>query len=788
MDNVVIPPQRLSYKAKNKSWRKKHIDWAKARTFDTYEPVRNSVIHKKVNYDLLNGKLHREDMQKTLNPEGFKSNTIPTSLQYYPIMNTKIELLLGEEAARPFEYRVVCTDPNAVTDVERAKSDAVKQRLQSWVQNTTQSEEEAQAELENISDYFTYEYQDMRELRANQLVRHYETELNFSQIFNDGFLDACAVSEEIYQCDIEGGEPTLKRLNPMNVRVFMSGYSNKIEDADMIIIEDYWSPGKIYDAYYDVLSEKDRQYIDDIPNKVAGGTDSIGATDFRYGFINKQYVDNTTDFFVGPDNAFSSSLLPYDTAGNIRVLKVYWKSKRKIKRVKSYDAETGEEVFTLHTEEYIIDKNKGEEEETFWVNEAWEGTLIGDDVYVNMQRRPVQYNRLSNPSRCHFGIIGTIYNINDSKPFSLVDRMKPLVYLYTIYHDRLNKVLANNWGNMVRLDFAKMPKGWKVDQWIYYAKNFGLLVEDSFNQGTEGTAKGKIAGGLNNASAGVVNATDTTSIQYYTMLLDYIRMEIGDIVGINKQREGQIANRETVGGVERATLQSSHITEWLFSKHTSLKKRVYEAFIETAKIALVGRSKKFESILSDGTKQLVNIDGDSFAENDYGVCCSDSNMVKQFNENLNTLAQAALQNDKLSFGTLMKIYSSASRAEKQRFIENDEKKREQQRQQEMQQQNELKQQELQQRAEAIQQQYDFQDKINQRDNETRIKVAEINGQAEERRYAIMSDDTYTAKDKAELAEKIREFNAKMKQQDKELAFKKQKHKEELASKNNTDNK
>jgi hypothetical protein len=29
---------------------------------------------------------------------------------------------------------------------------------------------------------------------------------------------------------------------------------------------------------------------------------------------------------------------------------------------------------------------------------------------------------------------------------------------------------------------------------------------------------------------------------------------MAEIVGITRQREGQIANRETVGGVERATL------------------------------------------------------------------------------------------------------------------------------------------------------------------------------------------------------------------------------------------
>jgi len=38
-------------------------------------------------------------------------------------------------------------------------------------------------------------------------------------------------------------------------------------------------------------------------------------------------------------------------------------------------------------------------------------------------------------------------------------------------------------------------------------------------------------------------------------------MEMSEDTGISKQREGQVANRETVGGVERATLQSSYITE-----------------------------------------------------------------------------------------------------------------------------------------------------------------------------------------------------------------------------------
>lgn len=61
-----------------------------------------------------------------------------------------------------------------------------------------------------------------------------------------------------------------------------------------------------------------------------------------------------------------------------------------------------------------------------------------------MRPRIVQYNRISNPSRCHFGIIGSVYSLNGSKPYSLVDMMKPYNYLYDVTHDRLNKTISAN--------------------------------------------------------------------------------------------------------------------------------------------------------------------------------------------------------------------------------------------------------------------------------------------------------------------------------------------------------
>lgn len=776
-----FPPQQLSFTAKGKKWRKACVDWGVDQSTITYSPVRKSVIHKKINYDLLNGILHMRDLEIIINPESVDAGFIPDRIQHYPIMNSKLNVLRGEEAKRVFDFRVIVTNPNAISEIENNKKQQVFAALQQLIAESSQSEDEFNQKLEKLGEYYTYEWQDLKEVRANALLQHYMKEYDIPSMFNQGFMDAMAVGEEMYQCDIVGGEPVIERLNPLKVRIFKSGYSNKIEDADMIILEDYWSPGKIIDTYYDVLTTKDVKYIETIPfadnSEVVDSMDNI---DERYGFINNHMMSDIVEdnFFINPETLFATdeldTLLPYDTIGNIRVCRVYWKSRRRIKEIKSYDPETGEEVYNFYPETYVLDESLGEEEKVFWINEAWEGTKIGDDIYVNMRPRAIQYNRLSNPSRCHFGIIGSIYNLNDSRPFSLVDMMKRYNYLYDVIHDRLNKLMARNWGKIVTVDLAKVPKDWTMDKWLYYGKTMGLNVIDSFKEGNIGAATGKIAGALNNASSGVIDAELGNSIQQNINLLEFIKLEMAEVAGITKQREGQIANRETVGGVERATLQSSHITEWLFTYHESLKKRVLECLLETAKIALRGRSKKFQYILSDNSMQIVNIDGDEFSECDYGLVVDNSNSTQELNSKLDALAQAALQNQALSFSTIMKLYGSSSIAEKQRFVENDEKAMRERQQQAQQEQLQVQQEQAQMEMQAKQQELQMRDQQNIRDNETKILVATISANANV--DDGIEEPVYSQEAKDKLMEQMREFDSRLQLDRDRLDFDKQKAK------------
>lgn len=774
-----LPPQMLSYSKKTKEWRKQHLDWADKRTYYFGNMVRNSLLKKRINYNLINGVLDMRDVELILNPDNVNALYVPESIQHFPIMNSKLHVLQGEEAKRRFEFKVVVTNPNSISEIENSKLAMLQEQVQAMIEDENLSEEEFNKELDKLSYYFDYQWQDIIEMRASTVLSHYMKELNIPRIFNDGFMDAMICGEEIYQCDIVGGEPTFERLNPLKVHIFKNGFSNKVEDADLIILIDFWSPGRILDTYFDVLSKKDVDSIDKLASTFS--SDSMYNIDERNAFINTAEIDGTDisegtvieNFLLMGQSGFSATSNYYDLQGNIRVLRLYWKSKRKIKKVKSYDPETGEELFDFYPETYIIDKEAGEEEEIFWINEAWEGTKIGPDIYVNMRPRIVQYNRLSNPSRCHFGIVGSMYNLNDSRPFSLVDMMKPFAYFYDVIYDRLNKAIAANWGKIVKLDLAMVPKGWEIDKWLYYAKVNHVAVTDSFKEGNGGAAQGKVVGALNIQSNGVIDAEQGNYIQEHINLLEFIKNEMGEVAGITRQREGQISNRETVGGVERSNLQSSHITEWLFTMHDDVKRRALECFLETAKIAMRGRNKKFQYITSDGAIKSLEIDGDTFADSDYGIVVDASPETQNLASKLDTLAQAALQNQTLSFSSIMKIYTSSSLSEIRRTIEKDEQAIQERQAEQAQQEQEIAQQQMQTQMEMKQAEMNFQDMINQRDNDTKILIEHIkqSGNAENEVPEVQDNSM----ERAKLDEQIRQFNER-------LAFDKSKLSQEMALK------
>jgi hypothetical protein len=733
--NKKQPRQRLPYSKKTKSWRKDNVDAADKFSFYHNEVVRQTLKNKIINLNLYNGIVDIRDLHNTVNPHQIDASFIPDNIPHHPVMNAKVDLLIGEEINRRFDYKVLVTNHDAISTKEEELKKELKQKMISYFERNY-SKEELEEKYKELEDFLKYDYQDIRERLATQILQHYSSEQNFKRTFNNGFKDALIMAEEIYQIDIVSNEPELKKLNPLKVHCVRSGKSEKIEDSDLIILEDHWNPGRIVDTFYEELKPDDIDYIMDYSTKRTNN--SYTDDDNNHVLLRDGYVGHGGGPAGGLDAMFNLAEVNghyfgsdyTDENGNIRVIRVYWKSLKKIKKVKYYD-EFGDVEYKYRSEEYIEDKTRGEESKNLWVNEWWEGTKLGKDIYIQMKPKKVQYNKVSNPSFCSPGIIGEVYNTNQGRAVSLVDKMKNYQYLYDVIWDRTNKSIATNYGKIFELDLAKVPDNWEIEKWMHFAVTNKIAVVDSFKEGNKGASTGKLAGGMNTVGGRAIDMETGNYIQQHMQLLEFIKLEMGEIAGVSRQREGQISNRETVGGVERSVNQSAHITEYWFSKHDDVKIRVLTAFLETAKIALKNNKKKTQFILDDQTTKLLDLSDDSISEADYGLTLTSGTKATELEQSMKQYAQAFIQKGG-PLSVITDIYFSGSISEMRKKLEKAENKMNKQNQQQQEQANKIKQQELQQQAQKEQKEQEradrelnIKDNISKRQEETKRYVANL---------------------------------------------------------------
>ena len=289
-----------------------------------------------------------------------------------------------------------------------------------------------------------------------------------------------------------------------------------------------------------------------------------------------------------------------------------------------------------------------------------------------MGPRPVQFRSMTNLSKCSSGYVGTSYNVNNSKAKSLMDRMRPYQYLYNVFMYRTELAFAKSMGKIGRLNLAKVPDGWDIDKWIYYAQVMGWAIEDPFKEGKKGAATGKLAGNFQETSGSMIDLEMGAYIQQHISMLQYIERQMSVISGISPEREAQIQNRQTNGGIETSIQQSSYVTEHWFLLHQNTKLRVMTALLETAKEAWKGKNIKKQYILDDMSNAFLEVDGNTFRNGEYGVFVNDSSRDAELFGALKGMSQAAIQNDKLSLSGLMDIYTSESVSQIRRKIEQSE--------------------------------------------------------------------------------------------------------------------
>jgi hypothetical protein len=577
-------------------------------------------------YGLYNSEYDEKDLKYVTNP--FKvEDGFPAKTQDFNIIRPKIDLLIGEESKRPFDLRVIQTNSDVVTQLQDKKKEMLMQYISQFV-GITKDEQGEPVTPKEIEKYLKYNYKTIAEETAYHALNYLRQKLNLDNEFLKGWRDGLISTEEIYYVSSINGEPVLERVNPLNCDYDKDPDVDFIEDGDWFVRYMQMSPASIYDRFFDIMEEKDLDRMLDYAGEghaqSSMGTSNVDDVIAFRDKVSKRYLYDNTD---------------------INLVDVYhgvWKSYKKIGFL-TFTDEKGEVQNTIVGEEYK--KSEGETLEWDWIPEVWEGYKIGDDIFIGIEPVEYQHTSIDNLSSRKLPYCGVVYNNINSKPKSLVGLMKPLQYMYIIIWYRLELALARDKGKVLTMDLTQIPRGLgiSVEQWMHYLTAAGINFINPYDEGWDipGREGGKPSA-FNQITAVDLSMQDVMA--GYIGLMVKIEDMIGEISGVSKQRAGQISRTELVGNVERAVVQSSHITEPLFWCHKQAKRNAITMLLNVAKhVWKEHPNKSIHYVLNDSERIFLTVE-DDFLYADMDVFVGDTTKQDRDIEAIKTLLQPAMQN------------------------------------------------------------------------------------------------------------------------------------------------
>lgn len=728
-----MPIQKLPLSKKTEEWRKDCMNYFIGISGFTSNDSIPDEEELQSYYDLYNGIYNEKDLKYVTNPFN-QDDGFPATAQDYNIIRPKIDLLLGEETKRPFNFRVCRTGDIAASEMQ----DTAKQMLLQYVQAAMMAkmgpEEQAQYQQklqtgeiqtpEQIQKYLTRDYKDVAEITAYHTLQYLTKKLNLTHEYVKGFKDALCGGLEFYYVGIRNGDPFAERVNPKDLKYPAEEGVEFVDESSWCVRRIRTSWASLYDDYYDMLDEKQlNKLLDLIDSKpMSGYGKDMPPMDYHHIDLHRY---STVNGYL--ENKVMDDIILYH---------VCWKSCKKIGFVTIINPETEQPEEIQVDETYHV---TGQElnVEWKWILETWEGYRTGEEddedaLYFGMQPIEYQFENSSTLNSAKLPYTGVAYSNTNSKAKSLVSVMKPLQYMYIILWYRLELAIARDKGKVPLVDVTTIPKsmGIDVDKWMHYLSALGVAFINPQDTGWDipGREGGRPSSFSNYTS---LDLTMGNTIQTYIGLLEKIEQMVSELSGITPQRQGAISSNELVGNTERSVVQSAHITEPWFWLHNQCKKRVLSMLLDTAKYTWAGNKKYLNYILDDATRTYLQID-DSFSYEDFDIFVSDSTKDNQVIDQLRNLSQSAMQNgatlldiaEILTTDNLSMIKNrlqdiETKRLEQQQAMQEQEA---QQQQQLVQMQNEAKEQELMlKEAELDLEKY----KIDQ-DNATKITVAQLN--------------------------------------------------------------
>lgn len=725
----IFPDQFKTEKEKrDESWIKNTMDYFANKAYAEYVKNRDTFVK---NYDLVKGILRMEDFYQEPQVKSFTDMltadlNLPAYVKHYSIITTPINELVGEISKRPDSFRIKAFDDDSQSEELEYKTGilqeyVISQAKQKIMEKVAMSGEEIEDEqiqqmtMEEVQDDLD-SYTSIAEKWANHILTCQKADFNLKEKSEDAFRDMLISAREFYHIYEDNSKTgyNIEVANPKNTwflttpdRKYISDPTGRAQGAYAAGTVQVMELSEIIEAIPDLTKDEIdhlRSSLQDYglinvresnlgnPN-VAPGIDSVQYDTYdplvlqTRMMIESEMKENNDGLkeFLGLTSNVSSFGYKYV------VVRSYWISKRKIGKLIYLD-EMGNEQSMLVDENYKSGNIPTQLSlEWGWVNEWYQGTKIGPDIYHIKPYKLLPY--------CP--IIGLTHEVKNTEARSLVDLMKPFQVLYNVCMNQLYKLLEKEVGKvyLTSIRHIPIPKDGDaqdaLDIWEMEARNRGVMFIDdspenlkspsSFNQFRD------------------IDLTRTQEIQSRYQLAMQLKTECWELVGMTRQRMGSVSASESATGTNAAITQSYSQTEPLFVAHEYVLGQLYQAIIDAS---LYIESKKPQSTLSyitsKGESAFVQVNGTDLKFRDLKVFATNRPEDKKMFEEIRGLSQAVIQNGG-SLHDVIELYSTNSVREMKKVFKTLKDRQEQLQDQQMQQQQQQMEQQQQQAQAQLQQ-------------------------------------------------------------------------------------
>lgn len=721
-----------------------------------------------INYDLLNGRLdvslYDQPLCIKIQNEKGKLEEITldaATITHYPLISQVASAILGEQILRPF--RPLAKDTGEFSQTLRNKkfNELLREVIQHNILNpitdeiraafvnqmntvdTFQLTEEQLQEIENqinaktkektpeeVLDFMVNDFRTPTQRQAQQLLDYFTDKLKFKALQEDGFKHALATGREVYYIGDRHDEPFLKLCNPKYVRWGGSRDTEWIQDAAWATYEEWLSIEEAQQEYAEYLSEFTNKELEGFIEPI-GGLRSLGdpkkdmvqrttmidlstegsALSEKYKDINyktKKGQNSILNLYADVINKYGKEYGKNPFNYGVRVLHVFWRDKRNMKRVtRLVDGQEKKFWFDEHYEERPEDIKVID----IWVDEIWEGTKLGAAeacLYINIRPIPNQYPSKYNPFGTKLPLIGKNYNthMNNSKNVAWIDLGKTWQKDFDTTMSELKHLLKTDMGTQFLMFLELKPEGWKWQDWLNTAKNTGFMFSTL-----------KKHGGV--VDPNLLKKIDVGKIQDIAakiQLLDYFRANLIQSLNFNDARIGAIGQYSTNQNVQQSQIASYNQTEAYFETHRQIFETALNAFMNRAKVLYKTNNKRF-NILDDVARTELEISPDFWYEESAIEFSTSAEEIKKV-ENLKMQMQAFIQNG-MSFNGILELALANNTSDIIDIMKKENKRMDQLRQEQMQ---------IQQQQFQAQLQADMQDKQAQRDTTIQLELAKLKSQ------------------------------------------------------------